>query len=86
SWDALLDGGIVQSLASAGVVSDHYWTGDNGLAAGVTDLNQSCAGWTSGDGGSHASIGWYNTSSSSWLMYAANNQCNNSYRILCVAW
>lgn len=86
SWADLLDGGIVSSMLSSGVVSSfvhYYWTGSN--PDGSLAANH-CLNWTSVSDGDHGIDGNPDSNGSQWLNYAGNACYSQTRKLIGICW
>lgn len=86
NWADLLDGSILTTLASAGVVSNYWWSGVETDGTSVDGVTADCTDWTDSTNVVAGYYGDYQFADGRWIKGAAGGACNQMLAILCIGY
>lgn len=86
NWADLLDGSILTTLASAGVVSNYWWSGVEADGTSVDGVTSDCNNWTDSTNVVSGYYGDYQFADVRWIKGAAGGACDQLLAILCIGY
>ena len=86
NWADLLDGSILTTLASAGVISNYWWSGVETDGTSVDGVTADCTDWTDSTNVVAGYYGDYQFADGRWIKGAAGGACDQMLAILCIGY
>lgn len=86
NWADLLDGNILTTLASAGVVSNYWWSGVETDGTSVDGVTADCNDWTDNTIIVDGYYGDYQFADGRWIKGAVGGACDQMLAIVCVGY
>jgi hypothetical protein len=84
NWADLTDETIDTTLAAAGIVFTHWWTGSDGYGMWIDD-SVTCNGFTNGTDSYEGKVGAHDETDKGWLK-KTNSSCDHVMPLLCAGW